>query len=116
MSCNTSKGPELPEANVFVEAGVSGSIEFQERPDGGLLFTLLVQGDMIVFPRFDRAFRNTRHALNVIHDLEELGVGIPIVGDKVKWKAHKKKSLGYKVIQGSNETHLRLEKRDGRGK
>ena len=38
---------------------MSGSIEFQERPEGGRLFALLVQGDMIVFPRLDRAFRNT---------------------------------------------------------
>jgi DNA invertase Pin-like site-specific DNA recombinase len=40
----------------------------------------------------------------------------PIVGDKVKWRDPQKKSLGYKVIQGSKETHLRVEKRDGRGK
>lgn len=40
----------------------------------------------------------------------------PIVDDKVKWKDPKKKSLGYKVVQGSKETLLRVEKRDARGK
>lgn len=40
----------------------------------------------------------------------------PIVGDKLLWNDPKKKSLGYKVIQGSKETHLRVEKRDERGK
>lgn len=40
----------------------------------------------------------------------------PIVGDKVKWKDPKKKSLGYQVIQGSKETRFRVEKRDARGK
>ncbi len=40
----------------------------------------------------------------------------PLVGDKLRWKDPKKKSLGYKVIPGSKETHLRVEKRDGRGK
>ena len=40
----------------------------------------------------------------------------PIVGDKVKWKDPQKKSLGYKVIQGSKEIPLRVEKRDARGK
>jgi hypothetical protein len=41
---------ELPESNVFVEAGISGGVEFQERPEGGRLFGLLAQGDLIVFP------------------------------------------------------------------
>jgi len=35
ISYATSKGVELPEENVFVEAVVSGSIEFQERPEDG---------------------------------------------------------------------------------
>jgi putative DNA-invertase from lambdoid prophage Rac len=64
MSYAASKGMELPESNVFVEAGISGGVEFQERPEGGRLFGLLAQGDLIVFPKLDRAFRNTRNALN----------------------------------------------------
>jgi DNA invertase Pin-like site-specific DNA recombinase len=40
----------------------------------------------------------------------------PIVGDGIKWKDPKKKALGYKVLNGSKTTSLRVEKRDGRGK
>jgi DNA invertase Pin-like site-specific DNA recombinase len=79
MSYAASKGLELPESNVFVEAGISGGVEFQERPEGGRLFALLAQGDLIVFPKLDRAFRNTRNALNVLHDLKERGVSVHFI-------------------------------------
>ena len=51
-----SKGLELPPENVFIEAGVSGSIEFQDRPEGAKLFSQMVSGDMVIFPKLDRAF------------------------------------------------------------
>ena len=79
MSYAASKGLELPEANVFVEVGVSGGVEFQDRPEGGRLFGLLAQGDLIVFPKLDRAFRNTRNALNVLHDLKARGVSVHFI-------------------------------------
>lgn len=74
-----SKGLELPEANVFVEAGVSGSVEFQARPEGKRLYDLVQAGDMIVFPKLDRAFRNTRNALNVLHEMKAKGVHIHFI-------------------------------------
>ena len=40
----------------------------------------------------------------------------PIVGDGIKCKDPKKKTLGYKVLNGSKTTQIRVEKRDGRGK
>ena len=40
----------------------------------------------------------------------------PIVGDGIKWKDPKKKTLGYKVLNGTKTTQIRVEKRDGRGK
>lgn len=40
----------------------------------------------------------------------------PIVGDGIKYKDPKKKTLGYKVLNGSKTTQIRVEKRDGRGK
>ncbi len=79
MSYAASKGLELPGENVFVEAGISGGVEFQDRPEGGRLFGLLAQGDLIVFPKLDRAFRNTRNALNVLHDLKERGVSVHFI-------------------------------------
>lgn len=79
MSYAASKGLELPGENVFVEAGISGGVEFQDRPEGGRLFGVLAQGDLIVFPKLDRAFRNTRNALNVLHDLKERGVSVHFI-------------------------------------
>ena len=66
-----SKGLELTQNNIFVEAGVSGGIDFQEHPEGSRLLECVQAGDMIVFPKLDRAFRNTRNSLNVLHLLRE---------------------------------------------
>lgn len=74
-----SKGLQLSEGDVFVEAGVSGGVEFQGRPEGGRLYQLVQKGDLIIFPKLDRAFRNTRNALNVLHDLKERGVHIHFI-------------------------------------
>jgi hypothetical protein len=74
-----SRGLELPPENVFVEAGVSGSIEFQDRPEGAKLFTQMVSGDMVIFPKLDRAFRNTRNALNVLHELKGRGISVHFI-------------------------------------
>jgi putative DNA-invertase from lambdoid prophage Rac len=74
-----SKGLKLPDENVFVEAGVSGGSEFQERPEGAKLFQILSEGDMVVFPKLDRAFRNTRNALNVLHELKARGISVHFI-------------------------------------
>ena len=75
----SSKGLELPHENVFIEAGVSGSIEFQDRPEGAKLFSQMVSGDMVIFPKLDRAFRNTRNALNVLHELKGRGISVHFI-------------------------------------
>lgn len=74
-----SKGLLLPGENVYVEAGVSGGSEFQERPEGSKLFQALAEGDMIIFPKLDRAFRNTRNALNVLHELKARGISVHFI-------------------------------------
>lgn len=61
---------------VFVEAGVSGSTEFQDRPEGSRLFQSVQSGDRVIFPKLDRAFRNTLNALNVLHELKGRGVSV----------------------------------------
>ena len=76
ISYADSKGLELPLGNVFVEVGVSGGSEFQTRPEGSKLFDVLTNGDMVIFPKLDRAFRNTRNALNVLHELKARGVSV----------------------------------------
>lgn len=74
-----AKGYELPERYVFVEAGVSGSTEFQDRPEGSRLFQIVQSGDLVIFPKLDRAFRNTRNALNVLHELKGRGVSVHFI-------------------------------------
>jgi putative DNA-invertase from lambdoid prophage Rac len=79
ISYADSKGLKLPIVNVFVEAGVSGGSEFQTRPEGAKLFQALNAGDMVIFPKLDRAFRNTRNALNVLHELKARGVSVHFI-------------------------------------
>ena len=74
-----TKGLQLEERDLFVEAGVSGGMEFQLRPQGARLFNMVQKGDLIIFPKLDRAFRNTRNALNVLHELKQRGVEIHFI-------------------------------------
>ena len=79
ISYAESKGLDLPIENIFVEAGVSGGQEFQQRPEGAKLFEALAEGDMVIFPKLDRAFRNTRNALNVLHELKARSVSVHFI-------------------------------------
>jgi DNA invertase Pin-like site-specific DNA recombinase len=72
----SSRGLELVEDSVFVERGVSGGQEFGSRPAGSRLLGSLSSGDIVIFPKLDRGFRNTRDALNVLHTLKEKGVSV----------------------------------------
>ncbi len=71
-----SRGLDLPTENVFIERGVSGGADFKTRPEGARLIDLLQIGDTVIFPKLDRGFRNTRDALNTLHDLKEKGVSV----------------------------------------
>ena len=71
-----SRGLTLPAEDVFVERGVSGGAEFKTRPEGARLIELLQAGDTVIFPKLDRGFRNTRDALNTLHDLKEKGISV----------------------------------------
>jgi len=76
MGYASSRGLDLRTEHVFVEKGVSGGLEFHRRPEGLRLLVELRRGDIVVFPKLDRGFRNTRDALNVLHDLKERGVSV----------------------------------------
>lgn len=76
MGYASSRGLDLLEEHVFVEKGVSGGLEFHRRPEGLRLLMALEMSDIVVFPKLDRGFRNTRDALNVLHDLKERGVSV----------------------------------------
>jgi DNA invertase Pin-like site-specific DNA recombinase len=59
---------------MFVEEGVSGSIEFGKRPQGAALLTRLRHGDTLIILKLDRAFRNTGDALYTLNRLKHFGV------------------------------------------
>jgi putative DNA-invertase from lambdoid prophage Rac len=76
LSYSLSRGLELNENDVFVEKGISGGSEFNSRPEGSRLLESLKTGDVLIFPKLDRGFRNTRDALNTLHLLKEKGVTV----------------------------------------
>lgn len=76
LSYSISRGLELNESDVFVERGVSGGLEFNSRPEGSKLLEIVKFGDVLIFPKLDRGFRNTRDALNTLHLLKEKGVTV----------------------------------------
>ncbi len=73
------KGYDIPPANLITERGVSGSLEFEKRPEGAKLYERLQPGDVLVFSKLDRAFRNTRNALNTLHDLKLRGISVHFI-------------------------------------
>lgn len=79
LSYAISKGLDLNESDIFIEAGISGGVEFASRPEGSKLNELVQAGDLIIFPKLDRAFRNTRNALNVLHEMKERAVHVHFI-------------------------------------
>jgi putative DNA-invertase from lambdoid prophage Rac len=76
VSYAVSKGWTINPENIYVEAGVSGGTDFQDRQQGQTLLSFLKSGDTVVFTKLDRAFRNVRNAFNTLHDLKEQGVSV----------------------------------------
>lgn len=76
MGYAESRGLNLAFENILIERGVSGGAEFKTRPEGARLIEQLQDGDMVIFPKLDRGFRNTRDALNTLHELREKGVSV----------------------------------------
>lgn len=79
QSYSVLKGFDIPLENFITEKGVSGSLEFEKRPEGGRLFNQLASGDVLIFSKLDRAFRNTRNALNTLHELKERGISVHFI-------------------------------------
>ncbi len=66
------KGLEVDE--VFVEAGVSGSVPLADRPEGARMLASIGKGDMIVTPKLDRMFRNASDALGTLEEVKAQGI------------------------------------------
>jgi DNA invertase Pin-like site-specific DNA recombinase len=79
QSYSVLKGFDIPLENFITEKGVSGSLEFEKRPEGGRLFHQLASGDVLIFSKLDRAFRNTRNALNTLHELKQRGISVHFI-------------------------------------
>lgn len=71
------KGWEV--ANVFVEAGVSGSIPLGERPEGRRLLDVLAKGDVVITAKLDRMFRSASDALGTLEALKGQGVALHMI-------------------------------------
>jgi putative DNA-invertase from lambdoid prophage Rac len=79
QSYSVLKGFVIPPENFITERGVSGSVEFEKRPEGEKLFNQLSSGDVLIFSKLDRAFRNTRNALNTLHELKKRGISVHFI-------------------------------------
>lgn len=66
-------------ADIFVEAGVSGSIPLAERPEGQRLLSAAGKGDMIITPKLDRMFRSASDALGTLEELKAQGTGLVMI-------------------------------------
>lgn len=71
------QGWEEPE--IFVEAGVSGSVPLADRPQGKALLEASAKGDIIITPKLDRMFRNASDALGTLEELKAQGTGLVMI-------------------------------------
>ncbi len=74
-----SRGEEIDPTNIYIEAGVSGSMEFSKRPEASKLYEQLQKGDMLIIPKIDRGFRNIRDALNTLHELKQRNISVHFI-------------------------------------
>lgn len=65
--------------DIFVEAGVSGSIPLADRPEGARLLAAAGKGDMIITPKLDRMFRSASDALGTLEELKEQETGLVMI-------------------------------------
>jgi site-specific DNA recombinase len=66
----------LEDSHVYIEKGVSGSLDVDDRPEMHRMFEAArnKEIDIIIVYKLDRFFRNQRKALNALHELVELEV------------------------------------------
>lgn len=69
----------LEVTQTYVEAGVSGSVPLEDRPQGAALLAVLRKGDTVITPKLDRMFRSASDALNVLEDLKRRGISLHMI-------------------------------------
>ncbi len=69
---------EIPVNDYYTDNGVSGTLAVEQRPEGRRLLRDAREGcfQMVLVYRLDRLGRNAQHILNVIAELEALGVQV----------------------------------------
>lgn len=70
------KNWNIPAEKIYVEAGASGSIDFNESPEGERLVSALKSGDRNARSNLVKMIGNVRHAFNTLHELGEQGVSV----------------------------------------
>ncbi len=65
--------------HVFVERGVSGSKKLTDRPEGAKLLSVLKAGDVVLTPKLDRMFRSALDALDVLAQLQNVGISLHMI-------------------------------------
>ncbi|MER9628025.1 recombinase family protein [Mesorhizobium sp. M0296] len=68
-----------PVDEIFVEAGVSGSVPLADRPQGERLLAAVGKGDMIITPKLDRMFRSASDALGTLEEMKGQGTGLVMI-------------------------------------
>jgi putative DNA-invertase from lambdoid prophage Rac len=71
------KGWEI--ADIFIEAGVSGSVPLAARPQGQRLLAILKPGDAVVTPKLDRMFRSASDALGTLEEMKEQRISLHMI-------------------------------------
>lgn len=62
------------DTTIIKDIGVSGSVALSDRPAGGVMFSCLQPGDVLVSAKMDRLFRSAQDALETADKLRERGV------------------------------------------
>jgi putative DNA-invertase from lambdoid prophage Rac len=65
-----------PLDHIVVEAGVSGAVPFNERPEGGRLWADIRKGDVLVASKLDRMFRSASDCLAVVEAFKARGASL----------------------------------------
>jgi len=63
----------------FVDRGVKGGQPLRQRPEGHKLSLALDAGDVVLFTKLDRGFRNVRDALDTIRAWQARGVAVVLL-------------------------------------
>jgi putative DNA-invertase from lambdoid prophage Rac len=64
---------------MFIEAGVSGSIPLADRPEGQRLLQAISKGAVVITAKLDRAFRSAADALVTLEEFKAQGVGLHMI-------------------------------------